>query len=529
MANEEHDEKHIEILRQGVEVWNKWRRENPQTEPVLLFADLRATDLVGINLSRTRSLGTNFTGANLSEAILTGALLTATSFEYANLSRANLNEVKVFTFGVFNHANFSRANLYRADFSSQHIIQADFSRAKLIETNLSMAFLMGTSFVKANLDKANLMGAALIGADFSEASLQKTILGAANLQNANLQNANLRNANLTRADLIDVDFTGADLSEANLSQVIALRTNFENAIFTGACIKSWNINSDTNLNNVICNYVYIEKDQQERRPHNGNFAPGEFALLVQDLLGTIDLIFKEGVNWKAFTYSFTNIQLETEGSPLAIQSITNKGNGAVVIKVSVSPVTNKEKIAGDFWQGYEFAKKALESQYQERLEDKDKHINQLFYLLDRSSQIQGEVQKRMAETPKYNIQSSKVYGFAPETHGSGLVSGETVRDNEVVGTQHNYAPEQRQNLAEAAAEIQQLLKQLEETYPSATEEEKETALAIKVQQEIKRNPTFKARLRNALKEGGIEALKVLFAPVGIPIEMVRGWIEAEAE
>jgi hypothetical protein len=259
------------------------------------------------------------------------------------------------------------------------------------------------------------------------------------------------------------------------------------------------------------------------------FAPGEFAILVQDLLGTIDLIFKEGVNWKAFTYSFTNIQLETEGSPLAIQSITNKGDGAVVIKVSVSPVTNKEKIAGDFWQGYEFAKKVLESQYQARLEDKDKHINQLFYLLDRSSQIQGEVQKRMAETPKYHIQSSKVYGFAPETQGSGLVSGETVRDNEVVGTQHNYAPEQRQNLAEAAAEIQQLFKQLEETYPTATEEEKETALAIRVQQEIKRNPTFKARLRNALKEGGIEALKVLFAPIGIPIEMVRGWIEAEAE
>jgi hypothetical protein len=92
-----------------------------------------------------------------------------------------------------------------------------------------------------------------------------------------------------------------------------------------------------------------------------------------------------------------------------------------------------------------------------------------------------------------------------------------------------YHSEQKQTLPEAAAEIQQLLKQLEETYPTATEEEKETALAIKVQQEIKRNPTFKARLRNALKEGGIEALKVLFAPVGIPIEMVRGWIEAEAE
>ncbi|WP_287525228.1 hypothetical protein [Okeania sp. SIO2C2] len=49
-----------------------------------------------------------------------------------------------------------------------------------------------------------------------------------------------------------------------------------------------------------------------------------------------------------------------------------------------------------------------------------------------------------------------------------------------------------------------------------------------MQQEIKQNPTFKDRLINAFREGGIEALKVLFGPIGIPIEMVKGWIEAEA-
>jgi len=29
MANEEH----LEILDQGVEVWNKWRKENPDVKP----------------------------------------------------------------------------------------------------------------------------------------------------------------------------------------------------------------------------------------------------------------------------------------------------------------------------------------------------------------------------------------------------------------------------------------------------------------------------------------------------------------
>jgi hypothetical protein len=74
-------------------------------------------------------------------------------------------------------------------------------------------------------------------------------------------------------------------------------------------------------------------------------------------------------------------------------------------------------------------------------------------------------------------------------------------------------------ITESAVEIQQLLTHLQQTYPSNLESA--------IQQEIKHNPTFKARLRNAFKEGGLETLKVLFAPLGIGIEAVRGWVEAE--
>jgi hypothetical protein len=73
--------------------------------------------------------------------------------------------------------------------------------------------------------------------------------------------------------------------------------------------------------------------------------------------------------------------------------------------------------------------------------------------------------------------------------------------------------------AEAAVEIQELLAHLQQTYP--------TNLEVAIQQEIKRNPTFKVRLQNALKEAGLETAKVLFAPLGIGIEAVRGWMEAE--
>jgi internalin A len=89
--------------------------------------------------------------------------------------------------------------------------------------------------------------------------------------------------------------------------------------------------------------------------------------------------------------------------------------------------------------------------------------------------------------------------------------------------QYNYTPEQKKNLAEAAAEIQQLLNQLAQTNPTTD------TVTQAIYQEIKRNPTLKARLISALKAGGMEALKAIFNhPLfSIPAETVKGWLEAE--
>ncbi|MGI0493220.1 hypothetical protein ACN4EG_15665 [Alkalinema pantanalense CENA528] len=76
-----------------------------------------------------------------------------------------------------------------------------------------------------------------------------------------------------------------------------------------------------------------------------------------------------------------------------------------------------------------------------------------------------------------------------------------------------------QSSVEAVSEIQELLGQLQQSNP--------INLEVAIQQEIQHNPTFKARLSNALKEAGLEAAKVLFAPLGIGIEAVRGWFEAQ--
>jgi hypothetical protein len=115
-----------------------------------------------------------------------------------------------------------------------------------------------------------------------------------------------------------------------------------------------------------------------------------------------------------------------------------------------------------------------------------------------------------SETPmSENTQGSKYNIVQPQNvqiieQGDGII--------------HNYATPQ--NLAEAAQEIQQLISQLTQTYPTNTEVEKQTFVA-KVDAEIKKS----SRLRTILITGGIELIKILCPPLGIPIEMGKKWLE----
>ncbi len=90
--------------------------------------------------------------------------------------------------------------------------------------------------------------------------------------------------------------------------------------------------------------------------------------------------------------------------------------------------------------------------------------------------------------------------------------------------QHNYAPEQKQTLAEAAAEIQQLLKQLEQTNPSATEAEK---IAF-VNDET--SPSFKRRVVGAVKalgEAAIDEFVLENKYHKVAKAAIKGWIKPE--
>jgi hypothetical protein len=90
MANEEH----LAILKKGVVIWNKWRKENPGIRPDLRGADLRLSDLFRANLRKTYLVGTNLFGANLIGADLRKADLRGADFSEAQFLAAKLAGAK---------------------------------------------------------------------------------------------------------------------------------------------------------------------------------------------------------------------------------------------------------------------------------------------------------------------------------------------------------------------------------------------------------------------------------------------------
>jgi uncharacterized protein YjbI with pentapeptide repeats len=268
--------------------------------------------------------------AVIRKAVLGLAAMGGTSFRYTDLTGAI----------------FVESNLQNADFRYAKLTHVLWSHIK----NLEVAQISNSILVDSDVQDL------LITRNGNKKSYTNAIL-----QGANLDGISLIQANLTRANLSGATLHHADLSDADLSETLVVGADFTEASLTGACLQSWNIDHTTNLEGVDCQYVYLLRDQQERRPSSGDFAPGEFTKLFQEVLSTVDLIFRNGVDWKAFVAAFKQVQVENEDTPLEIQSIENKGDEVVVVRVTVPPEADKTKIHSEFNQQYELLKAKLQA------------------------------------------------------------------------------------------------------------------------------------------------------------------------
>ncbi|NES07427.1 MAG: CHAT domain-containing protein, partial [Okeania sp. SIO2F4] len=270
-------------------------------------------------------------------------------------------------------------------FRNANLTDVDFSHAILKSTNFRFANATRTFWRQTKYLKFARVECTILE-DIKIRELLITGWGkdqeyiAANLRGANLVSADLSNANLKLADLGEASLQTACLNNANLTEVLAIGTNFTTAQMSGTCLEGWNIDHTTILDNVESKYIYLleepkpETDDRERRPSSGYFREGDLTKLFQEVVNTVDLIFRNGVDFKAFMSSFKQVQVENEGIPMKIQGMENKGDGVVVIKIDVPPETEKEKIHREFMQFYDENLRVLEEKYQKELAKRKRKI-----------------------------------------------------------------------------------------------------------------------------------------------------------
>ncbi|BAQ60632.1 pentapeptide repeat family protein [Geminocystis sp. NIES-3708] len=462
MANEEH----LRILNKGVEVWNKWRQENPDIKP-----DLVGADLIGVNLIEWK-IKPNTSIMDLQNATLKEQQIREIYFKPpvagirwvnlsgANLSKANLREANCFGVNLFG-ANLEGANLSFADFRCADLREVNFLGAKLISTSLC--------------------------------------------------NAKLFASTLEQADLTSADLTKADLRSTNLCAVQAIFTNFQKAKLTGACIEDWNINSYTNLDEVICDYIYLRLPEQERRPSDPNkiFDQGDFQRLIKKVMNTIDLIFSNGIDWSAFLTSFNNLRVEDGRQDLSVRGIEHKDDGIFVVRINTAQLNqiDKGEVEKSFWQ-----------YYQPILDSKE---NQIKLLSSHNKSLQKEIEsKRKNNTKLLNIiktmaeKDNQTYNDFRGAKISGGVAGRDYTGNVI----NNYTDS---SLNQTVTRIETLINDLckDSSIDSTVQQ---MIVATKVINKIEDDPNWKQKTIQAFQQGLLEAIKT--NPIGAFVAgAIEGW------
>jgi uncharacterized protein YjbI with pentapeptide repeats len=234
------DQEHLNILKQGVSVWNQWRQEHPGIRPIL--SDVNLTDL---------------SKRNLSNANLSNADLSRTTLAFTDLSRANLSGADVLESTIL-RANFNGTNLDGTCFSFSNLKEASFTNA----IHINRVIINGANLSKADLSKCNLSGANFSDCNLSEAHLFETnLIGTSlirtNLSKADLRGAKLNGANLSWSNLSEANLSEADLTGCNIYAISAWNVQLQNTTQTGLVITRSSESIITVDNLEVAQFIYL--------------------------------------------------------------------------------------------------------------------------------------------------------------------------------------------------------------------------------------------------------------------------------
>jgi len=243
------------------------------------------------------------------------------------------------------------------------------------------------------------------------------------------------------------------------------------------------------------------------------------------------LIFRDGIDWKSFATSFQELQqeqkLKIEGGnkQLSIRAIETRDDGSFVIRINTPSQVNKAEIEKSFKQKYKKKLKAKDNEYRRELKAKQEQIKE--YRKDNADfkEIIKSLAERQISISQNLTQEQGDNNAMTKISQSHSGSGDNVAGDK--NTTNNY---NSLNLAQAAADIEQLLQQLTETYPTTTTKEK-MVVATEAIDHIETNPDWKKRIVNAAKKGGLAAIekaigKATDSVVASTIAgVIKGWLE----
>ncbi|MBD2249082.1 pentapeptide repeat-containing protein [Nostoc sp. FACHB-888] len=440
-------------------------------------------------------------------------------------------------------------------FRNANLTSANFNQAIINSTDLRNAIIKQTCWLKAQgLDYARIGNSYL-----KHSQIQELVVNQQG-KDKKFNSLNLAGINLSNVDLTDASFIRANLNHANLQNAILYRTklvqtqldgtDFTGATLTGAYIQDWGITSDTLFDGVRCEYVYMRLPTKEnpdpfRKPDNRQevFADGEFGDFIKPIFDTLDLYHSQGVDPRAIAISFKQLAENHPDAELEIVAMEKRGEDKFLLRAKSAVSADKSELNAEYFDTYNEIKALPEQEIKLLLAEKDSRIRSLEIFVNQalqrpsfysSTQIQ-EVGSMNSNQGGINQSANNSQFGQGQQAAQGDASQQSMSNNENYKTKYDQrnaniggfvdtaqsgsqqtfnqnisAPEQKQNLAEAAAEIQQLLEQLSQSYPTNTMSGK-MALATEAIQQIENNPTLMQKTISALSAGGTAALDQLLS------------------
>jgi len=459
--------------------------------------------------------------------------------------------------------NFRGANLTDADFSHTTLKSVDFREAILTRTcwfrvqKLAHARVEGTYLADAKVRKL------VTTKDGREQNFDNLNLRDLNLKDANLQDASLINTDLSEATLQNANLFGAKLVQAQLYQTI-----LTNACLTGAYIENWGISTDTQLDAVKCEYIYMQLPTKNdpdpcRKPDNRKetFAEGDFADFIAPIIKTLDLYQTQNVDMRQLGSKFKTLDLFhhqgidptaaaiaviqlTENYPeaeLEVMALEGRGKEKIRLQAKVAGDANRSQLSTEYFAKYTEIKSLPSSDLQTMLvgiAEKDDRIRSLERLLENALQqpkfyvetqhTQGDM---LMSQSKGNINLSgaqgNISGVAAAGESGAAAAGETLSMTGAIGEVSGNVTNTISQLPDAPEPdkpgIKELLTELQaaiEADPNLSEEDKTDALEqVQALAEAGQKPEDGAMQK--LAKRAIKFLKGTIADLPSTVDLVK--------